>query len=83
MKSLLVPCLVLLAAGPGIVWAQPAGQWLFGSTGRGTVRWTEEAAGLMDRGGADFGWAVLPSRRRWRRARGIRSGSSSRGPRPR
>jgi len=61
MKSLLVPYLVLLAAAPGVVGAQPAGQWLFGSTGRGTARWTEEATGLMYRGGADFGWAVLPT----------------------
>jgi hypothetical protein len=61
MKSFLVPYLVLLATAPGIVWAQPAGQWLFGSTGRGTAQWTEEATGPMYRGGADFGWAVLPA----------------------
>jgi hypothetical protein len=61
MRLLLVPYLVLLAAAPGIVSAQPAGQWLFGSTGRGAARWTEEATGLMYRGGADFGWAVLPT----------------------
>lgn len=60
MKSFLVPGLVLLAAS-GLVGAQPAGHWLFGSTGRGTARWTEEATGLMYRGGADFGWAVLPT----------------------
>lgn len=59
MRSLLVTCLVLLAAG--VVGAQPAGQWLFGATGRGTARWTEEAAGLTYRGGAAFGWAVLPA----------------------
>ena len=59
MRSLVVTGLVLLAAG--IVGAQPAGHWLFGSTGRGTARWTEEAAGLAYRGGAAFGWAVLPA----------------------
>jgi hypothetical protein len=37
MRSLLVACLVLLAAG--VVGAQPAGKWLFGATGRGTARW--------------------------------------------
>jgi hypothetical protein len=57
MRSLLVACLVLLAAG--VVNSQPAGKWLFGATGRGTARWTEEAAGLTYRGGAAFGWAVL------------------------
>ena len=59
MRALLVTGLVLLAAG--IVGAQPAGHWLFGSTGRGTARWTEEAAGLTYRGGAAYGWAVLPA----------------------
>jgi hypothetical protein len=59
MRSLLVTCLVLLAAG--VVGAQPAGKCLFGATGRGTARWTEEAAGLTYRGGAAFGWAVLPA----------------------
>ena len=57
MKSLLVTGLILLAAG--IVTAQPSGGWLFGATGRGTARWTEDGAGLTYRGGADFGWAVL------------------------
>lgn len=57
MKTLLLTCLVLLAAG--VVCAQPAGKWLFGATGRGTARWTEDVAGLTYRGGADFGWAVL------------------------
>ena len=57
MRSLLLTCLVLLAAG--VVGAQPAGKWLFGATGRGTARWTEEAAGLTYRGGAAYGWAVL------------------------
>jgi hypothetical protein len=59
MRSLLVTCLVLLAAG--VVGAQPAGKWLFGATGRGTARWTEVAAGLTYRGGAAFGWAVVPA----------------------
>lgn len=59
MRSLLVTCLVLLAAG--VAGAQPAEKWLFGATGRGTARWTEEAAGLTYRGGAAFGWAVLPA----------------------
>ena len=59
MRSLVVTGLVLLAAG--IVGAQPAGRWLFGSTGRGTARWTEEATGPTYRGGAAFGWAVLPA----------------------
>ena len=59
MRALLVTGLVLLAAG--IVGAQPARQWLFGSTGRGTARWTEDAAGLTYRGGAAYGWAVLPA----------------------
>src|SRR5439155_192333 len=35
-------------------------RWLFGATGRGTARWTEDGAGLTYRGGAAFGWAVLP-----------------------
>jgi hypothetical protein len=60
MRSFLVPCLVLLAAA-GIVGAQPTGSWLFGATGRGTARWTEEAASVTYRGGADFGWAVVPT----------------------
>ena len=59
MRSLVLTGLALLAAG--VVGAQPAGHWLFGSTGRGTARWTEEAAGVTYRGGADFGWAVLPT----------------------
>jgi hypothetical protein len=59
MRSLLVTGLVLWAAG--IVAAQPAGSWLLGATGRGTARWTDEAAGLTYRGGAAFGWAVLPA----------------------
>lgn len=59
MRSLLVTCILVLAAG--VVSAQPGGKWLFGATGRGTPRWTEEAAGLMYRGGAAFGWAVLPA----------------------
>lgn len=59
MRSLLVTCLVLLAAG--VAGAQPAEKWLFGATGRGTARWTEEAAGLTYRAGAAFGWAVLPA----------------------
>ena len=59
MKTLLLTCFALLAAG--VAGAQPAGKWLFGATGRGTPRWTEEAAGPMYRGGADFGWAVLPA----------------------
>jgi hypothetical protein len=58
MRALLVTGLMLLAAG--MVGAQPAGQWLFGSTGRGKARWTEEAGGVTYRGGAPFGWAVLP-----------------------
>lgn len=49
--------LLLLAAG--VVGAQPPGKWLFGATGRGTARWTEEAPSLTYRGGAAFGWAVL------------------------
>ena len=57
MRALLATCLVLLAAG--VVGAQPAGKWLFGATGRGTARWTEEAVGLTYRGGAAYGWAVL------------------------
>ena len=57
MRSLVVVGLTLIVAG--VVSAQPAGQWLFGSTGRGTARWTEEAAGVTYRGGAEFGWAVL------------------------
>ena len=57
MRSLVTVGLILLAAG--VVGAQPAGPWLFGSTGRGTARWTEEPTGLTYRGGADFGWAVL------------------------
>ena len=57
MRALLVTGLVLLAAG--LVGAQPAGQWLFGSTGRGSACWTEEAAGVVYRGGAAFGWAVM------------------------
>jgi hypothetical protein len=59
MRSLLVTCILVLAAS--VVNAQPGGKWLFGATGRGTPRWTEEAAGLMYRGGAAFGWAVLPA----------------------
>ena len=59
MRTLVVTCLVLLAAC--VVGAQPGGKWFFGATGRGTPRWTEEAAGLMYRGGAAFGWAVLPA----------------------
>ena len=59
MKTLLFSCFALLVAG--VVNAQPAGKWLFGATGRGTPRWTEEAAGPMYRGGADFGWAVVPT----------------------
>ena len=57
MRLLVVVGLTLLAVG--VVSAEPAGQWLFGSTGRGTPRWTEEPNGLTYRGGADFGWAVL------------------------
>ncbi len=57
MRTLLATGLVLLAAG--VLSAQPAGRWLFGSTGRGTARWTEDTAGLTYRGGAPFGWAVL------------------------
>src|SRR6266853_310869 len=57
MRTLLAAGLVLLAAG--VLSAQPAGRWLFGSTGRGTARWTEDTAGLTYRGGAPFGWAVL------------------------
>ncbi|HEV2053879.1 MAG TPA: hypothetical protein VGV06_01755 [Methylomirabilota bacterium] len=59
MRALLVTCLILLTAG--ILDAQPPGGWLFGATGRGTARWTEEATGLTYRGGAAFGWAVLPA----------------------
>jgi len=59
MKTLLLTCFALLTAG--VVGAQPAGKWLSGATGRGSARWTEEAAGLTYRGGADFGWAVLPA----------------------
>ena len=57
MKTFLLTCFALLAAG--VVNAQPTGKWLFGATGRGTPRWSEEAAGLTYRGGAAFGWAVL------------------------
>ena len=57
MRALLVTGLVLLASG--VISAQPARQWLFGSTGRGTARWSEEASGLTYRGGAPYGWAVL------------------------
>lgn len=60
MRSLMVHALVFLAAA-GILGAQPAGHWLFGATGRGTAHWTEEAAGLTYRGGAAFGWAVVPT----------------------
>ena len=59
MKSLLITCLVPFMAG--VVGAQPAGKWRFGATGRGTARWTEEPAGATYRGGAAFGWAVLPA----------------------
>ncbi len=59
MRALLVTGLVLLASG--VISAQPAGPWLFGSTGRGTARWSEETAGPTYRGGAPFGWAVLPA----------------------
>ena len=59
MKTLVLTCFALVAAG--VVNAQPAGKWLFGSTGRGTARWTDETAGAAYRGGADFGWAVLPA----------------------
>lgn len=57
MRPLLTTGLVLLVAG--VVGAQPAGPWIFGVTGRGVPRWTEEALGVTYRGGADFGWAVL------------------------
>jgi len=59
MRALVSTGLVLLAAG--VAGARPAGQWLFGATGRGTAHWTEEAEGLTYRGGAAFGWAVLPA----------------------
>jgi hypothetical protein len=59
MKTLLLACFALFAAG--VVYAQPVGKWLFGSTGRGTPRWTDETAGPVYGGGADFGWAVLPA----------------------
>jgi hypothetical protein len=59
LTALMVTGLVLLAAG--IVAAQPAGSWLFGATGRGTAHWTEAGAGLTYRGGAAYGWAVLPA----------------------
>ena len=59
MRTFLLTGLVLLAAG--VVGAQPAGQWRFGATGRGTARWTDETGGLTYRGGAAFGWAVLPA----------------------
>src|SRR5882762_4999733 len=58
MRSLLMTGFLLVAVG--IVAAQPSGRWLFGATGRGTARWTEDGAGLTYRGGAAFGWAVLP-----------------------
>ena len=58
MRSLLMTGFLLAAVG--IVAAQPPGRWLFGATGRGTARWTEDGAGLTYRGGAAFGWAVLP-----------------------
>jgi hypothetical protein len=58
MRSLLMTGFLLVAVG--IVTAQPPGRWLFGATGRGTARWTEDGAGLTYRGGAAFGWAVLP-----------------------
>jgi len=52
----------------GTATAQTGGPWLWGSTGRGTARWTQEGAGLAYRGGAAFGWAVL-------RGTSIRDGS--------
>ncbi len=52
----------------GTATAQTAGAWLWGSTGRGTARWTQEGTGLAYRGGATFGWAVL-------RGTSIRDGS--------
>src|SRR6266487_2857541 len=58
MRSLLMTGFLLVAVG--IVAAQPPGRWLFGATGRGTARWTEDGAGLTYRGGGAFGWAVLP-----------------------
>lgn len=36
------------------------GDWLTGLTGSGTPRWTKESGTLTYRGGATFGWAVLP-----------------------
>lgn len=59
MRSLLLAGLLLVAAG--VVGAQPLQTWLFGATGRGTAHWTEEPTGVTYRGGADFGWAVLPA----------------------
>jgi len=57
MKTLLLTCFAMFVAA--VVSAQPAGTWLFGSTGRGTAHWTDETAGVVYQGGADFGWAVL------------------------
>jgi hypothetical protein len=57
MRALLLTSFMLLAAD--VVGAQPGGKWLFGATGRGAPRWTEEGAGLAYRGGAAFGWGVL------------------------
>lgn len=57
MRPLLLASLLLLAAG--VLGAQPSRTWLFGATGRGTARWSEEATGVTYRGGAAFGWAVL------------------------
>ena len=41
-------------------YAETRGDWLTGLTGNGTARWTEEGGTLIYRGGATFGWAVLP-----------------------
>jgi len=57
MRWMLLAGVFFAIVGTGT--AQTAGAWLWGSTGRGTARWTQEGAGLAYRGGATFGWAVL------------------------
>lgn len=59
MKPLLVLAGVTLAMA-AMASAQPAREWLTGQTGRGTARWSRHEHGLTYRGGAAFGWAVLP-----------------------
>jgi hypothetical protein len=40
--------------------AQLPPRWITGATGKGLARWEEEAGKLAYRGGATFGWAVVP-----------------------